>query len=29
MHAALDYAEKVQHRQKDFLLELGIHSIYE
>lgn len=29
MHAALDYAEKVQNRQKDFLLELGIHSIYE
>lgn len=29
MHAALDYAEKVQHQQKDFLVELGIHSIYE
>lgn len=29
MHTALAYAEKVQHNQKDFLLELGIHSIYE
>ena len=29
MHTALAYAEKVQHKQKDFLLELGIHSIYE
>ena len=29
MHAALSYTEKVQHQQKDFLIELGIHSIYE
>lgn len=29
MHAALDYAEKVQGKQKDFLMELGVHSIYE
>ena len=29
MHTALSYADKVQHKQKDFLLELGIHSIYE
>lgn len=29
MHAALAYTDKVQNAQKDFLLELGIHSIYE
>ena len=29
MHSALEYAGKVQNRQKDFLMELGIHSIYE
>ena len=29
MHAALDFAAKVQNKQKDFLMELGVHSIYE
>lgn len=29
MHAALDYAEKVKHDQKDFLTKLGIQSILE
>lgn len=29
MEAALSAAEKAQCRHKDFLLELGIHSIYE
>ena len=29
MHAALDYAQKVKHEQKDFLAEQGIHSLYE
>ena len=29
MHAALDYAAKVKHEQKDFLTRLGIESIYE
>lgn len=29
MHQALEYAEKVQAKQKDFLMELGVHSIYE
>lgn len=29
MHAALDYAEKVKHDQKDFLTKQGIESIYE
>lgn len=29
MTKALDYAVSVQMRQKDFLMELGIHSIYD
>jgi len=29
MHAALDYAKKVKHDQKDFLTRQGIESIYE
>ena len=29
MHAALDYAAKVKHDQKDFLTRQGIESIYE
>ena len=29
MHAALDYAAKVKHEQKDFLTTQGIESIYE
>lgn len=29
MHAALDYAAKVKHDQKDFLTKQGIESIYE
>lgn len=29
MHAALDYAAKVKHEQKDFLTALGIHALYE
>lgn len=29
MHAALDYAAKVKHKQKDFLMSLGIHALYE
>lgn len=29
MHAALDYAQKIKHDQKDFLTELGIHALYE
>lgn len=29
MHKALEYASKVQNDQKNFLMELGIHSIYE
>jgi len=28
MHAALEYARKVKHEQKDFLTEQGIHAIY-
>lgn len=28
MHAALEYARKVKHAQKDFLTEQGIHAIY-
>ena len=28
MHAALDYAEKVKHSQKDFLAQQGIHALY-
>lgn len=27
MHAALDYAVEVKHKQKEFLAECGIHSI--
>ena len=27
--AALEYAKKVKHEQKDFLIEQGIHSIYD
>lgn len=29
MHAAIDYAAKVKHEQKDFLTRQGIESIYE
>jgi hypothetical protein len=29
MHAALEYASKVKHAQKDFLAKQGINSIYE
>lgn len=29
MHAALDYAADVKHRQKDFLMAQGIHSMIE
>lgn len=29
MSSALEYASKVQNKQKDFLMELGVHSIYE
>ena len=29
MHAALEYAAKVKHAQKDFLTKQGINSIYE
>lgn len=29
MHAALEYAAKVKHEQKDFLTEQGVNSIYE
>lgn len=29
MHEALDYVTGVQRKQKDFLMELGIHSIYD
>lgn len=29
MHAALDYAAKVKHEQKDFLLSLGIHALHD
>lgn len=29
MHKALEYAAEVQRKQKDFLMELGVHSIYE
>lgn len=28
MHAALDYAEKVKHDQKDFLAAQGVHALY-
>lgn len=27
MHAALDYAAKIKHAQKDFLTSQGIHAI--
>lgn len=29
MHAALDYAAKVKHQQKDFLTNLGIHALHD
>lgn len=29
MHAALDYAAKVKHEQKDFLSAQGIHALYD
>lgn len=29
MHAALDYAQKVKHEQKDFLSDQAVRSIYE
>lgn len=28
MHAALEYAEKIKHEQKDFLTEQGVDAIY-
>ena len=28
MHAALDYAERIKHEQKDFLTEQGVDAIY-
>lgn len=28
MHAALDYAQRVKHEQKDFLTEQGVQAIY-
>ncbi len=28
MHAALDYAAKVKHEQKDYLAEQGIRALY-
>lgn len=29
MHQALEYVASVQKKQKDFLMELGIHAIYD
>ena len=29
MHAALDYAAKIKHEQKDFLTKLGVHALHE
>lgn len=29
MHEALEYVTSVQAKQKDFLMELGVHSIYD
>ena len=29
MHAALEYATKVKHEQKDFLTALGIHALHD
>ena len=29
MHAALDYAAKVKHEQKEFLSAQGIHALYD
>lgn len=29
MHAALDYAAKVKHEQKDFLTSLGVHALHD
>lgn len=28
MHAALDYAQKVKHEQKDFLNSQALHQLY-
>ncbi|MGN1375752.1 MAG: serine/threonine protein kinase, partial [Prevotella sp.] len=28
MHAALDYAAKIKHEQKDFLTEQGVDALY-
>ena len=29
MHAALEYATRVKHEQKDFLTKQGIHALYD
>lgn len=29
MHAALDYAQKIKHEQKDFLAEQGLSALYD
>lgn len=29
MHAALEYATKVKHEQKDFLAKQGVHALYD
>ena len=29
MHAALDYAARVKHNQKDFLTGLGVHALHD
>lgn len=29
MHAALDYAAKVKHKQKDFLSKQGVHALWD
>lgn len=29
MHAALEYATEVKHKQKDFLTSLGVHALHE
>lgn len=29
MHAALDYAARIKHEQKDFLTGLGIHALHD
>ena len=28
MHAALDYAEKIKHKHKDFMTEQGVDALY-